>query len=109
MTHTVQDEVPFVLRENPLGFQFHVHEVDLNITSLDEAGVETSFTAADHLHQNADVIGVEVVGQENPQYLITYNKSLEELHVNNATDAGNVTAGTDIGEVSLVVLGRDAV
>jgi len=75
----------------------------INVTSLDNAGVETYDPAS---RFGIEVLGVEVVGQEDESLAIVWDHVDGEFKVRNRSDDSTVAQGTDIGEVVLKVDGK---
>lgn len=82
----------------------------INVTSLDGAGAE-SYDPGSRF--NAEVLGVDVIGQEDESLDIVWDHLDGELKVAEISDTGDgtggrvdVAQGTDIGEVQLRIDGK---
>lgn len=106
MTHDVLDEQAHHIRTPPLEPNVLHAFVEIDVTSLDATGSETSFETSDYV-ADATVEGVYVLGKENPAYVVNYNRENDDLRVEDASTGGNVQAGTDVGVVGLTVVARD--
>lgn len=106
MTHTtVATEAE---NEGSLDGVFHT----IDITGLDNAGAETYDPATELGIDGADRFGVEVRGQADGTYVVTWDHVNEVLTVKEVNDTGDgtgglqdVAAGTAVGEVLLHVVG----
>jgi hypothetical protein len=78
---------------------------DIDITSLDSAGVETYDPGTELGLEDASEYGVTVAGQEDASLLIVWDHVAEQLEVRNASDATDVANNTDVGRVLLRVDG----
>lgn len=78
----------------------------INITSLDGAGTEPYDPAAAVGISDASIYGVSVRGQETASLAIGYDHINGNLTVNELSDGTATTAGTDVGEVLLEVVGQ---
>lgn len=87
--------------EVPVGYR---ERAVVDITDLDEAGR--------HNVDPSGVTGIEdpdavhVVGQEDATYAFTWNHVDGALDVRDSSDGSEPAAGTDAGEVKLLVEGR---
>ena len=104
MTHTATEVDRHTVRTPPLEPDLLYVMLEIDITSLDDAGVETSFNASD-FHPNPD--GVMTSGQADPQYLFTYDKTDGHIHVTQLDTAAAVTADTSVGVVDIILVGPD--
>lgn len=102
MSHDIVMEHHRWIETRPLDDDLHAVFVEIDITSLDALGEETSFNAADY------VTAPEIVmngGKENQQYSVDWIRSADELHVYSASDASSVVAGTPVGVLDLLIYG----
>jgi hypothetical protein len=77
----------------------------VDVTSLANAGNEPIDTDAAFGLEDATRYGVRVAGQEDATYHIVWDHLNDQLRVVNVADGTDVTAGTDVGEVVLEVIG----
>lgn len=79
--------------------------VTLDVTALSNAGHHVWDPASNTSLSNPK--NVQVTGQEDPTYVIEWDSvNGDRFHVVAAADGSDVTADTDIGEVTLRVEGR---
>lgn len=79
--------------------------VTVDITSLDSVGYEPFDPSAVLGLEGASRFGVGVRGQENTGYLIRWDSANQRISVVNVSDGSDVTDTTDVGEVTLEVVG----
>lgn len=104
MTHDVLDTRYRHIKTDPLETDQLEVFVELDITSLDDAGVETSFNASDY-HPNAE--GVAVLGQVGEQYVISWRRNADELVLTDLDTAAAVPQGTAVGIIEIKVEGPE--
>jgi len=87
------------------GGVLQVETVTVDVTNLSNAGHHVWDPGANTLVDDPE--SVTVTGQEDPTCHIKWDSLKgDRFHVVNVSDATDVTAGTDIGEVELRVEGR---
>jgi len=78
--------------------------VNVDITSLGAAGTEAWVPEDEIDALDADEL-VLVGSHESEAYRITFDHTLDQFDVVNVADGTDVTSGTDVGEVELLIVG----
>jgi hypothetical protein len=98
MTYAVDD------RDTENIGSLHAEILTLNITSLDGAAAEP-FTR-DDTRTIQRLLGLVVLGREDDGYDFGYDTVNGAITVTNASDGSDVTAGSDVGTVTVMAVGR---
>jgi hypothetical protein len=77
----------------------------INITSLDSAGTEQYDPESETGLSGASRFGVDVRGVETNTYIVRWDHTAEEFHVQDVADGTDTANNTDVGEVILEVVG----
>ena len=95
-------------RETESAGSMHYEKVILNIDSLANAGNEP-VAATDETGLVDSAVDAHVAGQEIAGYTISYDHINDRINVTECAGASgqhaDVAAGTDVGEIELVVVG----